>query len=243
MTAPSGSVSRPPLDTPTPPRKRPGPPESGTISCAVVSTGVRRSWPSSGCTARPTPKTGEVQFGAVLAVAPAPAADHPVVPHEHGAIVGARVAPADQQVLEVEAARHRPVGHDLRPQLVDRRSSPSRSRRSRSRSPPPASGVDRPCSPRPRRPRSRGRSRSSAARRGRTSSCRRRCPRTSCRSSSSGTCATAGWEPGEVVAQLLAVDLELDLDRHEPLALGGVEVDVVLRLPGAVGQLARCACG
>ena len=31
------------------------------ISCWEVSTGVRRSWPSNGWTASPTPNTGDVQ--------------------------------------------------------------------------------------------------------------------------------------------------------------------------------------
>ncbi len=62
MTVPSASVSRPPFSTPQPPRNRPGPPESVWISCPVVTTGDSRSWPSTGCTARPTPKIGAVAF-------------------------------------------------------------------------------------------------------------------------------------------------------------------------------------
>src|SRR5699024_10799896 len=60
MTAPEASVRMPPLLTPQPPRNRPGPPESVLIECWVVSTGVSRSWPSTGCTASPVPNTGEV---------------------------------------------------------------------------------------------------------------------------------------------------------------------------------------
>ena len=40
------------------------------MRCSVVSTGVRRSWPSSGCTARPTPKTGEVALEPSLPLRP-----------------------------------------------------------------------------------------------------------------------------------------------------------------------------
>ena len=60
ITVPSASVSRPPFSTPQPPRKRPGPPESVLISWPEVTTGDSRSWPSTGCTARPTPKIGDV---------------------------------------------------------------------------------------------------------------------------------------------------------------------------------------
>ena len=90
------------------------------ISCSVVSTGVRRSWPSNGCTARPTPNTGEVQFCPSLPLRPP---QPPAIQSYHmknGRVVAARVAAADEQVLEVEAARHRALGHDLRPQLEDR---------------------------------------------------------------------------------------------------------------------------
>ena len=41
----------------------------------------------------------------------------------------------------------------------------------------------------------------------------------------------------EVVVDLVAVDAHLHLDRNQALAVGGVEVDVVDRLPLAVGQL------
>ncbi len=60
MTVRLASVRVPPFSTPQPPRKRPGPPLSVTISCPDVSTGQRRSWPSSGWTASPTPKIGAV---------------------------------------------------------------------------------------------------------------------------------------------------------------------------------------
>src|SRR5690606_41631031 len=48
----------------------PGPPESVISSCTLVRIGVSRSWPSSGCTARPTPKTGDVAFEPSLLLLP-----------------------------------------------------------------------------------------------------------------------------------------------------------------------------
>ena len=62
MTVRSAAVSVAPFSTPQPPRNLPGPPESVRIACCVVTTGQRRSWPSSGCTASPTPKIGAVQL-------------------------------------------------------------------------------------------------------------------------------------------------------------------------------------
>ena len=70
MTEASASVSVPPFSTPQPPRYRPGPPESVPIWCIVVTTGVRRSWPSHACTARPTPKTGAVALEPSLLTRP-----------------------------------------------------------------------------------------------------------------------------------------------------------------------------
>src|ERR671925_1804456 len=64
------SVRRPPFCTPQPPRQRPGPPVSGRISWPVVTTGERRSWPSSGWTASPTPNTGEVALEPSLPLRP-----------------------------------------------------------------------------------------------------------------------------------------------------------------------------
>ena len=120
ITVPTASVSRPPFSTPQPPRNRPGPPESVRISFTVVTTGDSRSCPSTGWVARPTPKMGAVAFDAVAPVPSAPAAGHPVVPHEDRPAGLARVAPAHQQVLEVERARQGPLRHHPRPQLEDR---------------------------------------------------------------------------------------------------------------------------
>src|SRR5262249_15291850 len=49
----------------------------------------------------------------VLAVAAAPAADHPVVPHEDRPALVASVPAADEQVLEVERARERTLWLEL----------------------------------------------------------------------------------------------------------------------------------
>src|SRR5215218_2795720 len=119
MTVSSISVRVPPFCTPQPPRYWPGPPESGTIWWVEVTTGERRSWPSSGWTARPTPKNRGGGVRTVPAVAPAPAADHPVVPHEERGGPRTLVPTTDQKVLQVEAARERPVGHGLRPELEE----------------------------------------------------------------------------------------------------------------------------
>ena len=54
------AVRAPPLTTPQPPRNRPGPPLSAMMACSLVTTGVSLSWASTDCTARPTPKIGEV---------------------------------------------------------------------------------------------------------------------------------------------------------------------------------------
>src|SRR5207247_3137089 len=70
ITVASASRRIAPFSTPQPPRKRPGPPESVRISCPVVSTGQSRSWASSGCTARPTPKIGAVAFDPSLPFRP-----------------------------------------------------------------------------------------------------------------------------------------------------------------------------
>ena len=174
--------------------------------------------------------------GAVAAVAPAPAADHPVVPHEERPALAARVAPADEQVLEVERAGDRPLGHDLRPDLEGAvhdllvRAGAEAGHRDRPRRVddralrpevdvhrPVEAGVERHLGEEGLRP-------ADDAREGR---------------------AEAGVEeradrrvrPGQVVADLVALDRHLDLDRDQPLLERRVGVDVVLRLPHAVGQL------
>ena len=58
--------------------------------------------------------------GAVLAVAPAPAAGQPIVEHEDRLVRAARIVAAGQQVLEVEGAGDRPLRHDAGPDLVGR---------------------------------------------------------------------------------------------------------------------------
>src|SRR5699024_1108636 len=60
MPVPVASVRVPPFCTPNPPRCFPGPAESTAMLWEVVRTGLRRSWPSTGCTASPVPKTGDV---------------------------------------------------------------------------------------------------------------------------------------------------------------------------------------
>src|SRR3954470_6310098 len=70
MTVRLAAVRVAPFSTPHPPRNFPGPPESVRIACWVVTTGQRRSWPSSGCTARPTPKIGAVQLDPSLPLRP-----------------------------------------------------------------------------------------------------------------------------------------------------------------------------
>ena len=54
---------------------------------------------------------------AVLAVAAAPAADHPVVPHELAVVARPAVPAADEEVFQVEGAGQRPLRQHLRPEL------------------------------------------------------------------------------------------------------------------------------
>ena len=52
---------------------------------------------------------------AVFSVASTPTADHPVIPHEVWTALLAAIAPANQEILQIKRAGHRPLGQDFRP--------------------------------------------------------------------------------------------------------------------------------
>ena len=239
---PSASVSVPPFSTPQPPRNWPGPPESGTSWCPVVSTGQRRSCPSSGWTARPTPKIGAVAVEPSLPFRPP---QPPTIQSYHmkiGRSGRAHVAAADEQVLEVERAGDRPLGHDPRPELEDRvhdllvgpgaeagdgdgpgRVDDGALGAQVDGDDPVEAGVQRNVGEERLRP-------------GDDAGERRAERRVEER-------ADDRMRAGEVVVDLVALDRQLDLDRDQALARRTGRVDVVLGLPGAVRQLGDALAG
>ena len=212
-------------------------------SCPVVSTGASRSCPSKGCVPSWTPKTGTGRPPAVAAVARAPAAHHPVVPHEVGAILLAAVAPADQQIFEVEGAGHGALGQDLGPELEDRihdllegAGAEACDRRRPVR-------VDHA----PLRPEVHGDDAVEAG-------VQRDVGRLHLgagddrRKSAAVAAVEEGRDrrrmrTGEVVVHAVAVDGHLDADRDQAFAGDGIDVDVVLGLPYAVGHLRDVLAG
>ena len=52
-----------------------------------------------------------------------------------------------------------------------------------------------------------------------------------------------GCEPGKIVVHLIAVDRHLHVNRDHSLAFGGIEVDIVGRLPDAVRHFEHALTG
>ena len=233
---PSASRKMAPFSTPQPPRKLPGPPESVTDLVPRRQHRAEALLRLERLDGEAHPEDRRRRVRAVLAVAAAPAADHPVVPHEDRPALVPRVAPADEQVLEVERAGERALRHELRPELEDRVHDLLVGAGAE------AGHGDRPgrVDHRPDRPevdldgaveagveRHVGEERLRPGDDARESGAEPRVDEA----------ADRRVRPGEVVGELVALDRHLDLDRDQPFALGRVVVDVVLRLPRPVGQL------
>ena len=106
---PRPRAGSPPFSTPQPPRNLPGPARVGEDLVAGRQDRAEPLLAFERLHGEADAEDRRRRVRAVLAVPAAPAADHPVVPHEDRPLVVPRVAAADEQVLEVEASRRSPA--------------------------------------------------------------------------------------------------------------------------------------